>query len=189
MNKKFETSTFATFVVVISVLLIAGYFAYQAVSENSVKKIETSSAGAAFIATEGNSGYTNIEGEPVSLKDYLGNVLIVNSWASWSPQSAQELVKFADVAELFAENEVVVLAINRAEPKSTAQAFLKSINMAGTVVLILDPEDNYYTNIAGFAMPETLFYDIEGNIIYHKRGSLDTNEIIEHTKAAIAASE
>ncbi len=171
------------------VLLTAGYFAYRAVSTQTTQKTETSSAGAALLPAEDSLPYTNIDGEPISLRDYLGKVIIVNSWASWSPQSAQELSKIADAREVFAEDDVVVLAINRAESKNTAQAFLRSINVADSVVLILDSQDNYYKTTAGFSMPETVFYDAQGNIIFHKRGALETSEILHYTKVAIEASE
>lgn len=189
MNKKFDSSSLITLAIVVFVLVIAAYFAYQALSNNEQAAIEASPAGAALLAPERAGSFTDIDGEPVSLNDYLGKVLVVNSWASWSPQSAQELATLAELTDLFVENDVVVLAINRAEPKETAQAFLRSLAVTDSVVLLLDAEDTFYQNIGGYAMPETLFYDTEGNIIFHKRGPLQSSEIVQYTNAAVEASK
>ena len=166
-----------------------GFFAYQTISKNTTNKINASPAGVALTPAQGRSGYTDIEGNPVQLQNYLGTILVVNSWASWSPQSAQELQKLAAVAQEYDQETVTVLAINRAEPKNTAQAYLASIAVADSVVLILDPQDNYYSSVGGFAMPETIFYDAQGNVVQHTRGALDDTKIKKFIEEARAAAE
>jgi len=189
MNTETDKSKYITLAIIVLVLVVAGYFAYKAISKNKTDQVENSPAGSALVSTDGESKYTDINGNALFLDDYLGRVLVVNSWASWSPQSAQELVSFATVVEQYSDTDVVLLAINRAEPKETAQAFLNSISVADSVVLVLDPTDNYYEAIEGFAMPETLFYDTSGNVVAHKRGSITENEMKEHIQSAINASE
>ena len=55
------------------------------------------------------------------------------------------------------------------------------------IVLLLDPTDNFYKGIGGFAMPETVVYDIEGNISSHTRGSMTYEQMVERVEAALSA--
>jgi len=182
MNK----TTVSTCVVIILILLLVGWYAYTVSQSDQVT--EPNSAQSALTTPVGIAEYTDINGNPVSLSDYLGSVLVVNTWATWCPACKEELIDFADLAELYKGQEVVVLAINRAEPANTAQAFLNSIQVAEGPELVLDPSDHYYKTIAGFTMSETVFYDTAGNIIFHKRGSMNLEEMVVHTEAALKAS-
>ena len=116
------------------------------------------------------------EGNEVTLTSFSGMVRIVNLWASWCPFCVDELSEFARIAEHY-EGLVEVFAVNRAEPPSIARAFSDAIEGSEHIHFVLDPEDSYFAQIGGFAMPETLFIDREGNIRLHKRGPMQFEEI------------
>ena len=124
--------------------------------------------------------FTDINGHEVSLDKYLGKVLVVNSWASWSPDSAKELPMLSEVARDYDPKGVKVLAINRAETAATAKRFMRHVNAIDKVELLLDPSDHYYSTIGGYAMPETVIYDEKGDIIVHHRGLLTKDKLIEY---------
>ena len=56
-------------------------------------------------------------------------------------------------------------------------------------MFILDAADHLYGQIGGFSMPETIFYDTEGNVVVHKRGFMDLNEMRTHTEKALLISD
>ena len=114
---------------------------------------------------------------PQTLQEYRGKPVIANSWAIWCPFCIKELADFAAVQKEFGD-EVVILAINRAESPSAIQEFLGELGVAEGLVFLLDPSDSFYREkLQGFSMPETLFIDREGNIQFHKRGPMDEAEI------------
>jgi len=76
----------------------------------------------------------------------------------------------------YESEDVVVIAINRAEAKDTAESYLQTIGVADQVRLIVDNDDRYYKSIGGYTMPERVFYDQSGNIVAHKRGQLTKTE-------------
>ncbi|MCA9366641.1 TlpA family protein disulfide reductase [Candidatus Kaiserbacteria bacterium] len=125
-------------------------------------KLHDSRAGAALSSGETTSKYTDLTGAQLSLDAYLGHTLIVYSWASWCPQCSVDLKALE--AYSVAHDDVVILAINRAEPAVTARRYLNATIGTNTKIkLVLDPEDRFFTSLSGYAMPETIFFTPDGS--------------------------
>jgi phage gp45-like len=84
---------------------------------------------------------------------------------------------------------VIVIGINRAESRTTAEAFLTTLGLTDEVLLIVDADDRYYGAIGGFSMPETIIYDTKGNIVKHKRGQITEAELTLVLDEALAQTE
>ncbi|MCD5380964.1 MAG: TlpA family protein disulfide reductase [Candidatus Pacebacteria bacterium] len=183
---KLSKSNVIVLVSIIVVLTLVALYTWFTIKKNNENTILGSPAGSALASSPEQKTYTDLSGNPVSIDDYLGNVLVVNSWASWSPFSKKELLELSSLVGKY--EDVEILAINRAEPATTAEAFLLSINADRNIILILDPADRFYESIEGFSMPETVFYDREGNIIHHNHGSMTSEKISLYIEKALAAS-
>lgn len=120
----------------------------------------------------------DFRGKTVRLQDFQGKPLVINSWAAWCPFCVQELKDFADVQDEF-KGRVVIIAINRAEPISTAKKFADDLGVRERLIFLQDPADSFYRSLGGLAMPETIFVDGSGAIRDHKRGSMAAAEIRE----------
>lgn len=116
------------------------------------------------------------QGNEVALREFIGKPLVINSWAMWCPFCRNELVDFARLQKKF-ERDIVVIAVNRQEPLKDIKEFTDSLDIADTVIFLLDPDDDFYRAIGGFSMPETIFIDRKGNIVFHKRGPLTFEEM------------
>lgn len=123
-------------------------------------------------------------GKTISLADVAGKPLIINSWAAWCPFCRKELVDFAAVQKEFGD-QVVIIAIDRAETRETAKKYTDELGVTGDIIFLLDPSDNFYQSIGGFSMPETIFVNSNGDIVFHKRGPMDIQEIRARTKQLI----
>lgn len=115
-------------------------------------------------------------GNTVTLSDFAGKPLVVNSWAVWCPFCKKELSEFVAVQKEVGDS-VVFIAIDRAESLKTAKQFTDEIGITDEMVFLLDRSDSFYRSIGGFSMPETIFVDIDGNIKIHKRGPMNEEEI------------
>ncbi|MBI2633850.1 MAG: TlpA family protein disulfide reductase [Parcubacteria group bacterium] len=115
-------------------------------------------------------------GKTVSLSDFSRKPLVINSWAAWCPFCREELKDFSTVQEELRDN-VVIIAVDRAEPLAVAKQYTDELGVTGELVLLLDPNDSFYRSIGGFSMPETIFVDANGNIQFHKRGPMPLSEI------------
>ena len=171
MNKK----DIAIVAGIVLVLTVAAAVTYTVITTSNREKTLSSDAGRALSTSE-SAAYTDLLGNPVVLTDYLGQSLIVFSWASWCPSCATQL----QMLETFAANrsDVTVLAINRAEPITTAERFISyhRLTTDGNVTYVLDTTDHFYQTVGGYAAPETVVFSKEGAITHHFRGdiSLDT---------------
>lgn len=165
-------------IIILAVLLIAaGGLAYYLTQRGAVMNDPLS-----LRSLEDQVALTDFEGNPVSLKEYRGSVLIVNLWASWTPFSITELPLLATLVAEYNNEEVRFIAVNRAEPVLQAQAFLNTISGVDALTLLLDPGDTLYKSLGGFAMPETVVYDARGVVVAHLRGPVTADQL----KAEIA---
>lgn len=123
-------------------------------------------------------------GKTVSLADFSGKPLVINSWAAWCPFCRDELPDFSQAQKEFTD-KVVIIAIDRAESLETAKKYSDELGVTNELIFLLDPKDSFYQSIGGFSMPETIFVDKEENIRDHKRGPMDIDEIREKIEALL----
>lgn len=178
----------STILIVACLVLIVGAVAFYAlkgvlwdqdVARSDLSQIESDSA----------APYTDLDGNPVSLSEFSDTVLVINAWASWSPFSKDELHDLSVIASEYADEAVLIFAINRKESSTTAKVYLKHIDQPQNIQYLLDPEDLFYRTIDGNAMPETVFYDKEGNIVFHKHGTMSVDEMRQRLDEALNTNE
>lgn len=163
------------FLVLFCALLVLGFLTYSVVSPRGF--LSGLSDDLAAINPSPESAYVDLDGNKIDLASYKGKVLVVNSWASWSPFSESELKQLSDLQGKYSTNDVVVLAINRMESAPTMHAYLGFIGKPENLIYIVDMTDNFYKAVGGFAMPETLVYNKDGAIAHHARGVLNIVEL------------
>ena len=171
----------------IGTVVLAGvgtaYFLYQ--KNHSVKE-ETISI---FSNVEGEAPYSDLLGNPVSLNVHLGKVLVVATWASWSPFSAGDLKMLNDLATELNNDGVVFMAINRKETKEQAARFLSTQPNFERLLLVLDPRDHFYSSVEGYAMPEVVIYNNLGEVVLHERGVANKDNIAASINDALSKNE
>lgn len=124
------------------------------------------------------------QGNTVTLAEFRGRPVVVNSWAAWCPFCREELADFAAVQEEFGDRAVII-AVDRAEALEIAKRYSDELGVTGRLIFLLDPGDSFYRSIGGFSMPETIFVDKDGNIRIHKRGPMPLEEIREKVKSLL----
>lgn len=122
------------------------------------------------------SPYTDLEGNVVGLTSYIGEVLVVTSWATWCPSCVDSLKELSELSSMYGD-EVKILAVNRSDQPNIAKAFLKKYEISNEVELVLDEDDRFFKKIDGYTMPETVIYDHEGNEVFHKHGATSVTEL------------
>jgi thiol-disulfide isomerase/thioredoxin len=172
-------------VVLLCILFLAALYTYYVYSTPHDRKNADATKN---LATTDVQTFTDLEGNPITLEAYSGKVRVVNSWASWSPFSMQELKDIETIAGEFKEKNIVFIAINRKEPKESAKKFLESIQNFTHVQFVIDVGDTYYTSVGGFSMPETTIYNTEGAIVEHKRGNMTLDEIRALVRSSLELS-
>lgn len=120
----------------------------------------------------------SLEDRNISLSDYKGTPVMVNFWATWCPPCRAEMPLIQSYAEAY-QDDVVVLAVNVGEDKSTVESFAAAQNLDDLIFLI-DPENSVASlyRIPGF--PTSLFIDAEGMLKAAHIGELDEDLIIHY---------
>ena len=126
------------------------------------------------------------DGNDVRLRDIEGDVVLLNTWATWCPFCVDEIPDFVQAQNEFGGRVTVVL-INRQESLERAKKFTDELNATGNVITLLDPSDSFYKKIGGFAMPETLIVK-DSNIVLHKRGPMKFKEVVEKLQNALESA-
>jgi len=171
-------------ITVIGALLVAAAYATLQLSERNHYK---NSDAAQTLGTDETNEYTSLTGEPVSLADFEGTVRIVNSWASWSPLSRAELLELEKLGSAYSTHGVNIIAINRNEDSVRAQRFLEQLGSFEHITFLMDGTDAFYARMDGKAMPETLVFDRQGNVVVHLRGDVSYEQMVTYVEAALAA--
>jgi thiol-disulfide isomerase/thioredoxin len=106
-------------------------------------------------AAPGEVSGRTIDGEPLSLADYDGQVVVVNVWGSWCAPCRAEAPMLADAARDLADQDVAFLGIDSRDPsESAARAFVRR-----------------------FDLPYPSIYDQQGSTLLAFRGTLSPNAI------------
>ena len=173
-------------VLAITVLaVLAGVVAYV-VRERAADR-ERNEAIPALFGSEASEAYTDLDGNKINIAEIEGKIIIATSWASWCPQCAGELQLLNDLALERNDDRVQVLALNRMEPNHQAQRFMATLPSLPRITFVLDSQDHFFSTVLGYAMPETIFYNADGEIILHKRGNLSMEEAVVALEIALTA--
>lgn len=154
-------------------LLVSPYSPFTGL-QNDLKSIEPNP----------ESSYIDLDGNPVLLSSMKGKSIIVNSWASWMPFSKDELALLNELKSKSGDS-IHILAINRMEDRERVKSYLDIYGIEKNITFLIDPTDNFYRAIGGYAMPETVFYRKDGSLSTHKRGVLTREELETYTENII----
>lgn len=102
----------------------------------------------------------NLDSERVELSDFKGQPVLINFWATLCAPCRIEMPAIQDRFEKFAEDGLVVLAVDFAEPRNDIQAFKEEFGL--TFELLLDPEAEIQRLYRIRGYPTSLFIDSNG---------------------------
>ena len=114
------------------------------------------------------------EGKSVQSSDYLGKAVLVEFWATWCVNCAEEFPGLNRVAKEFSE-DFVVLAIDYREKPDTIRRFFTE--RPYTFVPVIDEKGEIAQAFGVVGTPHAFFIDKEGKIAKVQLGAKDESEI------------
>ncbi|MEP0355311.1 TlpA disulfide reductase family protein [Paraglaciecola sp.] len=97
----------------------------------------------------------------VRLQEQIGNVVLINFWASWCGPCREELPHMEALQQEFADLGFVILAVNVDEDPAKAEILLNDIPVSFPV--LFDSKDEVSKLYKVNAMPTTVLVDRDGN--------------------------
>jgi thiol-disulfide isomerase/thioredoxin len=107
---------------------------------------------------------SSLDGQEVSSKDFLGQVLVVNAWASWCTPCQLEQPELVDVAKRYANRGVRFLGIDHMDQDAAAKAWVESYHVP--YPSIADPNGQFAASLDYVGLPDTYVVDPTGTIRY-----------------------
>ena len=133
------------------------------------------------------SGET-IDGEPVSLSDYEGQVVVVNVWGSWCTPCRAEAPMLAEAARDLRSDDVAFLGIDSRDPsESAARAFVRTFDIP--YPSIYDQEGRtllaFRGTLAPSSIPSTVVIDREGRVAASVLGEINRTTLDDLVEEAL----
>jgi cytochrome c biogenesis protein CcmG, thiol:disulfide interchange protein DsbE len=110
-------------------------------------------------------------GRPVSLRSWLGKVVVLNYWASWCPPCRDESPVLARWQRRIASRGGTVVGIDALDVTSDARAFIRHYRLGYPMLRDGDGHSQHRFGITGY--PETFVIDRLGRIAAVRRGVVD----------------
>ena len=134
---------------------------------------------------------SDFDGTRHRLSDFRGQAVYVTFWASWCGPCKAELPDIQELQEAHPD-DLVVVAINRAEPLGRARGFLEDLTRSdgGTGVSFpvngIDPDDSVYDEYRGLGMPVSVFISPDGVVTQVHNGLILLEQMEEALAEAVA---
>jgi thiol-disulfide isomerase/thioredoxin len=133
--------------------------------------------------------FTDAGGQPKSLADFSGKIVLLNIWATWCVPCREEMPALDQLETKLGGKDFQVVAVNIDKGGAgKAGAFLKETG-ATHLALYTDPSGKLFATLKAVGMPTTLLIDRNGKEIARLVGPADwaSTEAVKVIEAAIAA--
>ena len=113
----------------------------------------------------------DLGGNPHTLDDYQGQVVLLNFWATWCPPCLIEMPSMQRLQAALAETGFTILAVNVKESREKAWRFQRLLDVDFTVLLDKTGQAAEDWDVAVY--PTSYLIDKTGQIRYVAYGALD----------------
>jgi len=105
---------------------------------------------------------SDLSGNPVALTDHLGQVVLVNNWATWCPPCKAEMPTLQSYFEQHQDQGFTIIAIDAGDPSLEVADFVKSYGL--TFPIWLDPTLKATAAFRNPGLPSSYVIDRRGTV-------------------------
>jgi cytochrome c biogenesis protein CcmG/thiol:disulfide interchange protein DsbE len=127
---------------------------------------------------------SDLDGNRVALSDFRGKPVIINFWATWCPPCRLEMPELQRAYEAYAEDDLVILAVNEAEQSEVVSSFFYE-QMGYTFTPLLDEEGQVAEAYGAIGLPASFFVDAAGEVTAVHRGLLTQGQLEQYLEQTI----
>ncbi len=128
-----------------------------------------------------------LDGAPLDLRSYRGQVVLVNVWASWCAACRTEHPVLAATQRGYADRGLQIIGVDMSDKLPDARRFLTEMGGA-TYPSVRDPDAKIAISWGTFGVPETYVVDRTGMIREKAVGAVATGWVDAHVVPLLAAS-
>ena len=105
---------------------------------------------------------TDLDGNPTSLADLQGQVVLINNWATWCPPCRAEMPELEAYFQAHKADGFVLVGINSGDKQSQVVAFIQEYEL--TFPMWLDPTGLALHTFKNNALPSSYLVDESGTV-------------------------
>jgi len=158
---------------------LTGFGMAGALQAADLKPVETVTPAPALVLTD-------LQGKQHDLKDYKGQVVLVQFWATYCGPCRKEMPSMNKMAKKMGDVPFAILAVDMGETKDEVNQFVSEVKPEFTI--LMDESGQSIADWRVFAAPSNFIIDPEGNIRYTLFGGVewDSDELVNQLKALAA---
>lgn len=129
----------------------------------------------------------DLTGEPQSITDYSGLVIVLNFWATWCVPCREEMPLLAEVQERYADRGVVVIGASAddASTRDKIEEFVQGIGISFPIWTGATTIDTERFGL-GTALPVTAIIDQQGRVAFRIVGILKRRQVVSRIEYLIS---
>ena len=104
----------------------------------------------------------DLDGNPVSLSDFTGQVVLLNNWATWCPPCREEMPEFNAYYQKYHDQGFQVVAVEAGQPEDQVREFVEEQGLE--FVILLDPENLSLITFQHSTLPNSFVIDRQGHL-------------------------
>jgi len=114
---------------------------------------------------------TDLAGQPVSLEEYRGLVVLVNNWATWCPPCKAEMPTLQAFYEDHRQSGFSIIAVEAGEPVEQVAEFTRQMGL--TFPVWPDPDQKLYDVFHNISLPTSWLINRDGQVVLTWTGAID----------------
>ena len=125
----------------------------------------------------------SIGSDQIDFSDYRGKVVLLDFWASWCGPCRQSFPWMNEVQKKYADQDLVVIAVNLDQEKQAAADFLTDV--PATFKIVYDPDGSSAEQMEVMGMPMSYLIDRQGHV-RHRLIGFNSSKKKEHEDHILA---
>jgi peroxiredoxin len=105
---------------------------------------------------------TDVEGNLVSLNEFQGQVVVLNTWATWCPPCRAEMPDLEAFYQTYHNQGLTLVGINIGESREAVRTFAQSFQLSFQIWL--DPDESSLRAFNTISLPSTFVIDQSGQV-------------------------
>lgn len=117
----------------------------------------------------------DVAGQASALKDYQGQIILVNNWATWCPPCKAEMPALEEFYTRHKDKGFVLVAVEAGEPAEEVAQFVKDYGL--TFPVWLDPQNKSIRVFKNYNLPNSYVIDREGVVRFAWTGGISLKNL------------
>jgi thiol-disulfide isomerase/thioredoxin len=174
--------SYGRLLIVLVLSVLSGWFLFQKTIETSEPETNKSAPSANIDKNMlMNASFTNINGQQQSLKQWQGNIIVLNFWATWCPPCREEMPELSAMQDQYKQQNLVIVGLST-DDLDTTKTYMKSAPVSYPI-LAGDMEAMNLAETLGNnrgILPYTVIVDANGTVVKTFFGRIN-QQLLEKT--------